>query len=286
MQHIGSESATVAADVVDCAPQQEHSADAAAENPSKVCSRCGQTYPLSHYLKRTGRKSGRARRRGTCRHCRKQLKTATAEFKTSAADSAYVDGQTAAAQQATAAAAPPSGAIVTAQSADMNGAETQLIRSAARHEASSAIVTARPVRSLPSIEASDIRGHGLDLSILRPTRRGIVHMRGRTDKGRRWHQETDLDTAVTLVEQYAAVVVNRHTIRRLYSNRSFRKYILERDHYTCYFCGGYGDTIDHLLPRARGGHTTPLNCVCACNLCNQAKADHDLHHFIQPMDTK
>jgi hypothetical protein len=273
MQHIYPESAAATGEVD---PAQEQDAHAAEQASGKVCSRCGQMHPLSHYLKRTGRKSGRARRRGTCRSCRKQLKATKADPSTAAPSLAQIVHEEA---------VPLSTHSVISSNTAIDHTEKGL-PSIIDHESGSHIVTARPVRSLPSIEASDIRGHGLDLSILRPTRRGIVHMRGRTDKGRRWHQETDMETAITLVKEYAAVVVNRHTIRRLYSNRSFRKYILERDHYTCYFCGGPGDTIDHLLPRARGGHTTPLNCVCACNLCNQAKADHDLHHFIQPVDAE
>nr|WP_260405743.1 HNH endonuclease [Paenibacillus sp. 598K] len=120
-----------------------------------------------------------------------------------------------------------------------------------------------------------------DVSALRTTRRGVVWMRGRTEKGKRWHQETDLETAQTLVREHAAVILNPYTVQRLYSNKTFRQYILIRDRYTCYFCGNYGDTIDHLLPRAKGGHTTPLNCVCACNLCNQSKADRDMDEFMQ-----
>lgn len=104
-------------------------------------------------------------------------------------------------------------------------------------------------------------------------------MRGKTDRGRRWQQEIELALAVTLVREHAAVVVNSHTIRRLFTNKEFRDFILQRDHYTCRFCGEYGDTIDHLLPRAKGGHTTPDNCVCACNLCNQMKADRDVEEF-------
>lgn len=119
---------------------------------------------------------------------------------------------------------------------------------------------------------------------LRPNRHGVVGMRGKTDKGRRWYQETDLETAVVLVREHAAVVVNRHTIRRLFSNKAFRRYILTRDNYTCYFCGEYGDTLDHLLPRSKGGHTTPFNCVCACTLCNQSKADRDLDEFMERED--
>ncbi|AIQ21790.1 HNH endonuclease [Paenibacillus sp. FSL H7-0737] len=108
----------------------------------------------------------------------------------------------------------------------------------------------------------------------------MILMRGHSDKGRRWHQEIDLALAITLVREHAAIVVNRRTIRRLYSNKDFRAYILARDNYTCYFCGAYGDTIDHLLPRAKGGHTTPNNCVCACTLCNQTKADKSVEDFM------
>nr|WP_312884311.1 HNH endonuclease [Paenibacillus xylanilyticus] len=120
-----------------------------------------------------------------------------------------------------------------------------------------------------------------DPSSLRTNRQGMVRMRGKTDKGRRWHQEVDLELAVTLVKEKAAVVVNRYTIRRLFSNKDFKRYIMTRDRFTCYFCGSYGDTIDHLLPRAKGGHTTPLNCVCACNLCNQSKAAMDADEFMR-----
>ncbi|MNC58429.1 HNH endonuclease [compost metagenome] len=80
------------------------------------------------------------------------------------------------------------------------------------------------------------------------------------------------------------MVVNAHTIRRLYSNKKFKRYILMRDQFTCYFCGEYGDTIDHLLPRSRGGHTTPMNCVCACSLCNQSKANRSLEDFMEGVE--
>ena len=32
-------------------------------------------------------------------------------------------------------------------------------------------------------------------------------------------------------------------------------------------------TLDHLVPRSRGGKTTIRNCVIACAACNHAKAD-------------
>ncbi|UUZ91024.1 HNH endonuclease [Paenibacillus sp. P25] len=106
-------------------------------------------------------------------------------------------------------------------------------------------------------------------------------MKGKSNNGKRWIQEIDWELARLLVEEHAAVVVTPHLIRRLYSNDDFRRMIMERDRNTCYYCGAYGDTIDHILPKSKGGHTTPVNCVCSCYECNQSKADRDVSGFIQ-----
>ncbi len=51
----------------------------------------------------------------------------------------------------------------------------------------------------------------------------------------------------------------------------------KRDQFTCQFCGdqftGRSLTIDHVLPRSRGGGTSWENCVAACSPCNSRKAD-------------
>jgi hypothetical protein len=53
-----------------------------------------------------------------------------------------------------------------------------------------------------------------------------------------------------------------------------KKGVLRRDGYQCAYCNGNkATTIDHLLPRARGGKSTWLNCVAACQPCNSRKAD-------------
>ncbi len=208
----------------------------------KVCKECQQLKPLSAFLRRTGKRSGAGARRGTCRTCRKARDKSSPPVKEAAPQ-------------------------VTVKQARKNKPGLS-----------------SPPRS-PSWEAlhallPDSKRAHKEAGLLRTTRRGMIWMRGRTDKGRRWHQEIELELAVTLVRERMAVLVNRSTIRRLYSNREFRRYILERDGFICYFCGAPGDTIDHMLPRAKGGHTTPDNCVCACNTCNQSKADQDIHRFM------
>jgi 5-methylcytosine-specific restriction endonuclease McrA len=58
---------------------------------------------------------------------------------------------------------------------------------------------------------------------------------------------------------------------------SKRNRILARDHFKCQYCGIKGGpfdlTIDHLLPRSRGGATSPENLVACCFPCNQRKGD-------------
>jgi hypothetical protein len=44
-----------------------------------------------------------------------------------------------------------------------------------------------------------------------------------------------------------------------------------RDGGKCGYCLRPGDTIDHILPRSRGGRTTWLNTVTACRDCNRDK---------------
>jgi 5-methylcytosine-specific restriction endonuclease McrA len=49
--------------------------------------------------------------------------------------------------------------------------------------------------------------------------------------------------------------------------------LMYRDHYRCAYCGGRAETIDHVVPRSRGGPHTWQNCVASCAKCNHRKAD-------------
>lgn len=50
-----------------------------------------------------------------------------------------------------------------------------------------------------------------------------------------------------------------------------RKGVLRRDNYTCAYCGKYGNTLDHVLPKWKGNAATWNNSVCACQPCNNKK---------------
>lgn len=49
--------------------------------------------------------------------------------------------------------------------------------------------------------------------------------------------------------------------------------LMHRDRYRCAYCGGRAETIDHVIPRSRGGPHTWQNCVASCAKCNHKKAD-------------
>ena len=53
-----------------------------------------------------------------------------------------------------------------------------------------------------------------------------------------------------------------------HDKRVSRDGVLRRDRHTCVYCGEPADTVDHVLPRCRGGGDTWFNLVAACQGCN------------------
>ncbi|SCE74582.1 5-methylcytosine-specific restriction endonuclease McrA [Micromonospora viridifaciens] len=49
--------------------------------------------------------------------------------------------------------------------------------------------------------------------------------------------------------------------------------VLRRDGRRCAYCDAPASTIDHILPRSRGGRNTWKNTTAACYECNQRKGD-------------
>ena len=59
-----------------------------------------------------------------------------------------------------------------------------------------------------------------------------------------------------------------------------RRNLFLRDDYTCQYCGHRAApdrlSVDHVVPRSRGGRTSWDNCVLACMGCNARKADRTI----------
>ena len=67
------------------------------------------------------------------------------------------------------------------------------------------------------------------------------------------------------------VRVPRDTHRRKITRRA----VFARDEWTCQYCGaGTNLTVDHVIPRSKGGDSTWENIVASCAPCNRRKGDH------------
>lgn len=65
-------------------------------------------------------------------------------------------------------------------------------------------------------------------------------------------------------------------VRVIYKRRVpfSKKNVLIRDKHKCAYCGSKDNlTIDHIIPKSRGGKSTFENCVAACKACNNDKRD-------------
>ncbi len=57
--------------------------------------------------------------------------------------------------------------------------------------------------------------------------------------------------------------------------------ILRRDGFKCIYCGSLKNlTLDHIIPRSKGGENTWTNLVTACHDCNVLKGDKRLESFL------
>ena len=58
------------------------------------------------------------------------------------------------------------------------------------------------------------------------------------------------------------------------------KRVLERDRNVCHYCGGYANTVDHIVAIANGGTDDESNLVACCKPCNSQKATKEYFEFM------
>jgi len=80
--------------------------------------------------------------------------------------------------------------------------------------------------------------------------------------------------SVSQVFQIPSVIRLGYVVRRPHHQRKLTKIeVFNRDHHTCQYCGRQTKelTLDHVIPRGRGGEHTWENIVSACIPCNRRK---------------
>lgn len=97
------------------------------------------------------------------------------------------------------------------------------------------------------------------------------------DKAEIVHHDADGTTlrSTSVVLAVPSVIRLRRYVRVPYRHRVplTRAALLRRDDFRCAYCGRQAETIDHVVPRSRGGTHTWENCVASCMRCNHSKAD-------------
>lgn len=84
-------------------------------------------------------------------------------------------------------------------------------------------------------------------------------------------------TQIQSSQSVSSIIGVRGQVKDYPTVRMSRKLLYARDHNICAYCGDeftVGQlTIDHVLPRSRGGRDTWTNCVTSCQDCNQSKGN-------------
>ena len=88
--------------------------------------------------------------------------------------------------------------------------------------------------------------------------------------------DTDEDMrSERLALKVPSVIRLRYFVKVPFRRRSAlnRRAVFARDGGRCQYCGAPAESIDHVIPRAKGGTHTWENVVAACQPCNTAKRD-------------
>jgi len=75
-------------------------------------------------------------------------------------------------------------------------------------------------------------------------------------------------------ERPSVIILRRYV--RIPSGRNVpvsRRGVLRRDAHRCGYCGASANTIDHVMPRSRGGADSWENLMACCLKCNNKKGD-------------
>jgi predicted phage replisome organizer len=74
--------------------------------------------------------------------------------------------------------------------------------------------------------------------------------------------------------------IREQTRKRVAKYRENQKKLLLGSNPKCVYCGEYGDTVDHVIPKSCGGTDDKSNTVCSCLSCNMQKNDYELSRFL------
>lgn len=110
------------------------------------------------------------------------------------------------------------------------------------------------------------------LSVVAPRRAVVLLL---DDKADLVESAGDVFRSEMLELPVPSVIKLRHMVKVPYrrSTSVSRRAVFARDDFRCQYCGRPADSIDHVLPRSRGGQNVWENVAAACRPCNLHKRD-------------
>lgn len=96
-----------------------------------------------------------------------------------------------------------------------------------------------------------------------------------SEKAEVLHDSDEEMRSERLALKVPSVIRLRYFVKVPFRRRSAlnRRAVFARDGGRCQYCGAGAESIDHVVPRAKGGPHTWENVVAACRPCNTAKRD-------------
>ena len=90
------------------------------------------------------------------------------------------------------------------------------------------------------------------------------------------HSEWELHSATSSLARPVVIrlVTYVHIPRDTHRRKITRRAVFARDDWTCQYCGSRSNlTVDHVVPRSKGGTSTWENIVASCAPCNRRKGN-------------
>ena len=101
----------------------------------------------------------------------------------------------------------------------------------------------------------------------------VLVFKGKAEVVESWEQPLRTSTS-TFPRPHVIRLVSYVRVPRTVKRKISRRALFARDGWRCVYCGSAGRlTLDHVVPRSRGGDSVWENVVTSCAPCNLRKAD-------------
>ena len=116
------------------------------------------------------------------------------------------------------------------------------------------------------------------LSVVAPRRAAVLILRGKASMLA--EEGSPIASPSALLPRPAVILLHRYVrVARRHPSAPSRRGILRRDLRRCGYCQKPAATVDHVIPKSRGGDSSWENLVACCGPCNVRKGDKTLEQL-------